>query len=52
MFNFNISDASDVYGKFADFVNPGPGRTWVILDEDDYSLNDAGFASSSVRRGR
>ena len=33
-----------VYGKFADFVNPGPGRTWVILDEDDYSLNDAGFA--------
>jgi prepilin-type processing-associated H-X9-DG protein len=33
-----------VYGKFGDFVVPGPAKTWIILDEDDYSLNDAGFA--------
>jgi prepilin-type N-terminal cleavage/methylation domain-containing protein/prepilin-type processing-associated H-X9-DG protein len=33
-----------VYGKFGDFVNPGPAQTWVIIDEEDYSLNDAGFA--------
>lgn len=33
-----------VYGKMGDFQNPGPSRTWVLLDEDNYSLNDAGFA--------
>ncbi|MCS7089592.1 MAG: type II secretion system protein [Verrucomicrobiota bacterium] len=32
------------YGKTTDFVKPGPAMTWVILDEDDRSLNDAGFA--------
>jgi prepilin-type N-terminal cleavage/methylation domain-containing protein/prepilin-type processing-associated H-X9-DG protein len=33
-----------VFGKFADFVTPGPASTWVLLDEEDRSLNDAGFA--------
>ena len=33
-----------VYGKFGDFITPGPARTWVLLDEDANSLNDAGFA--------
>jgi prepilin-type N-terminal cleavage/methylation domain-containing protein len=32
------------YGKTTDFTRPGPAMTWVILDEDDRSLNDAGFA--------
>lgn len=32
------------YGKTTDFLKPGPAMTWVILDEDAYSLNDAGFA--------
>ena len=27
-----------------DFVDPGPASTWVLLDEDADSLNDAGFA--------
>jgi hypothetical protein len=36
------------YGKFSDFVAPGAARTWVFLDEDAYSLNDAGFAVGMV----
>ncbi len=38
-----------VYGKFGDFIVPGPAKTWVFLDEDYYSLNDAGFAVGMVR---
>jgi len=30
----------------SDFTAPGPSQTWVLLDEDDRSLNDAGFAVS------
>ncbi|HXT42351.1 MAG TPA: prepilin-type N-terminal cleavage/methylation domain-containing protein [Candidatus Angelobacter sp.] len=33
-----------VYGKFGDFVVPGPSMTFIFLDEDPYSINDAGFA--------
>ncbi len=29
--------------KTGDFVNPGPGETWVYLDEHPDSINDAGF---------
>ncbi|MCX7868110.1 type II secretion system protein [Limisphaera sp. VF-2] len=36
------------YGKTTDFLKPGPAMTWVILDEDAYSLNDAGFAVGMV----
>lgn len=36
------------YGKTTDFIRPGPAMTWVILDEDAYSLNDAGFAVGMV----
>lgn len=32
------------YGKESDAVDPGPSNTWVFLDEDDLSINDAGFA--------
>jgi len=32
------------FGKLGDFVNPGPANTIIFLDEDDKSLNDAGFA--------
>ncbi len=34
------------YGKAADFVDPGPAQTWVLIDEDAQSLNDAGFGVS------
>lgn len=33
-----------VYGKESDIVDPGPANLWVLLDEDQWSLNDAGFA--------
>ena len=35
-----------VYGKFSDFVIPGPALTFVFLDEDPYSINDAGMATT------
>jgi len=36
------------YGKNSDFNDPGAANTWVLIDEDDYSLNDAGFAVGMV----
>jgi prepilin-type processing-associated H-X9-DG protein len=32
------------YGKESDATNPGPSNLWVFLDEDERSINDAGFA--------
>jgi prepilin-type N-terminal cleavage/methylation domain-containing protein/prepilin-type processing-associated H-X9-DG protein len=32
------------YAKSSDVVDPGPSNLWILLDEDDRSLNDAGFA--------
>ena len=32
------------YGKVSSFVTPGAANTFVLLDEDPDSLNDAGFA--------
>jgi prepilin-type processing-associated H-X9-DG protein len=29
--------------KTGDFINPGPGETWVYMDEHPDSINDAGF---------
>jgi prepilin-type N-terminal cleavage/methylation domain-containing protein len=33
-----------VYGKESDIVDPGPSQLWVLIDEDQWSINDAGFA--------
>jgi prepilin-type processing-associated H-X9-DG protein len=32
------------YGKEADILDPSPSRLWVILDEDEDSINDAALA--------
>jgi prepilin-type N-terminal cleavage/methylation domain-containing protein/prepilin-type processing-associated H-X9-DG protein len=32
-----------VYYKDSDLVKPGPANTWLILDENPYSINDASF---------
>jgi prepilin-type processing-associated H-X9-DG protein len=32
-----------VYRKLSDMVNPGPSKTWVILDENEWSINDGFF---------
>jgi prepilin-type N-terminal cleavage/methylation domain-containing protein len=37
------------YGKFDDFTKPGPASTWVLIDEEDRSINDAGFAVGMER---
>lgn len=37
------------YGKSSDFISPGPAQTWVLIDEDARSLNDAGFAVGMER---
>ncbi|MEY2430006.1 MAG: hypothetical protein QOJ40_2891 [Verrucomicrobiota bacterium] len=36
------------YGKMASFTRPGPANTWVILDENPYSINDGSFAVSAA----
>jgi prepilin-type N-terminal cleavage/methylation domain-containing protein/prepilin-type processing-associated H-X9-DG protein len=37
------------YGKAGSMNRPGPSQTWVLIDEDALSLNDASFAMG-VRR--
>lgn len=32
------------YGKLSNINDPGPANLWVLADEDDNSLNDAGLA--------
>jgi type II secretory pathway pseudopilin PulG len=36
------------YGKMSSFTRPGPANTWVIIDENPYSINDGEFAISAV----
>ncbi len=33
-----------VYLKLSDLVKPGPGKTWVFIEENPYSIDDAYFA--------
>ena len=39
----NTNGAFLCYGKMSSFTRPGPSRTWVMVDEDQYSINDANF---------
>ena len=39
----NKNGAFLCYGKMSSFTRPGPSRTWVMVDEDQYSINDANF---------
>jgi prepilin-type N-terminal cleavage/methylation domain-containing protein len=36
------------YGKLASFTKPGPANTWVIMDENPYSINDGSLAVSAA----
>jgi prepilin-type N-terminal cleavage/methylation domain-containing protein len=36
------------YGKMTSFTRPGPSETWVLMDENPYSINDGSFAVSAV----
>jgi prepilin-type N-terminal cleavage/methylation domain-containing protein/prepilin-type processing-associated H-X9-DG protein len=37
------------YYKQSDFTLPGPSKTWVLIDENNYSINDAGFVCDPSR---
>jgi prepilin-type N-terminal cleavage/methylation domain-containing protein/prepilin-type processing-associated H-X9-DG protein len=36
------------YGKMGSFTRPGPANTWVMMDENPYTINDGSFAVSAV----
>jgi prepilin-type processing-associated H-X9-DG protein len=36
-----------VYGKMSSFTQPGPANTWVIIDENPYTINDGSMAISA-----
>lgn len=36
------------YGKISSFTRPGPSKTWVIMDENPQSINDASMAVSAL----
>lgn len=36
------------YGKQSSFTRPGPSKTWVIMDENPYSINDGAMAISAM----
>jgi prepilin-type N-terminal cleavage/methylation domain-containing protein len=35
------------YGKMSSFARPGPTKTWVMMDENPYSINDGSMAISA-----
>lgn len=36
------------YGKMSSFTTPGPANTWIMMDENPFSINDGSFAVSAV----
>lgn len=36
------------YGKLSSFTRPGPANTYVLIDENAYSINDGSFVSAAV----
>jgi len=36
------------YGKMTAFTRPGPANTWVLLDENPYTINDGSLAVSAL----
>lgn len=39
------------YGKMSSFNKPGPANTFVIIDENPFSINDASFAAAAATTG-
>ena len=40
-----------VLRRLADFLNPGPAKTWVLIDERQESINDGYFVVTMNQRG-
>jgi prepilin-type N-terminal cleavage/methylation domain-containing protein len=46
---YNSSQTAwQTYGRLSSFNQPGPANTWVIMDENPYSINDASLAVSAL----
>ena len=43
----NASGKWRTYGKSTSFSSPGPANTWVLMDENPYTINDGSFAVSA-----
>jgi prepilin-type processing-associated H-X9-DG protein len=42
---YNASQTAwECYGRMASFNHPGPANTWVLMDENPYSINDGSLA--------
>jgi prepilin-type processing-associated H-X9-DG protein len=39
------------YGKVTDVIRPSPSRLWILIDEDEFSINDGGFGLSMRQPG-
>ena len=47
--SYNDSQTAwQTYGKMSSFLAPGPSMTWVIMDENPVTINDASLATSMV----
>jgi len=44
----NGTSAYLTYGKLGSFTRPGPANTWVIMDENPFTINDGSFAVSAM----
>jgi prepilin-type N-terminal cleavage/methylation domain-containing protein/prepilin-type processing-associated H-X9-DG protein len=44
----NSQSAYLTYGKMSSFTRPGPANTWVIMDENPFTINDGSFAVSAM----
>jgi prepilin-type N-terminal cleavage/methylation domain-containing protein len=43
--NHTVNKTWRCYGKTSDVIEPSPSELFIILDEDENSINDAGFAT-------
>jgi prepilin-type N-terminal cleavage/methylation domain-containing protein len=47
--NYNAGQkAWQTYGKLSSFLSPGPASTWLIMEENPVTINDASLATSMV----
>jgi prepilin-type N-terminal cleavage/methylation domain-containing protein len=48
---WNSASQFKVLRRLSDFINPGPAKTWVLIDERQESINDAFFVVTMNQRG-
>ena len=48
---WNNATQYKIMRRLADFLNPGPAKTWVLIDERQESINDGFFVVTMDQRG-